>query len=181
MKNIQWLFALMIAFYGVSIICIAGLIKYRAYMKTRIIDPKRHLKRNYDTLYLGIQSREITDKNALDLRGYSRNFYVDTLLAQRYYSFLRLNGTIVIFAGKNDEYINSKKICVLDYPLIHPVTLMENGLKPSKYILYNPLTGLVFLWMTLFGSKRKGSKTLGEEAATIVEFCKLRNVNIEIL
>jgi len=171
----------MIALYGVSILSIVGLVKYRAYMKSRIIDPKRHLKRNYETIYLGIQNKEITDKNALDLRGYSRNFYVDTLLVQRYYSFLKPNGTIIIFAGKNDEYINNNKICILDYPLIHPVTLMENGLKPSKYIMYNPLTGLIFIWMTLFGSKSKGSNALSEETATIKEFCKLRNVNIKII
>ena len=174
------LFVFIVLIYGVCIVAIVGLIKYRIYMNSKIIDPKRHLKRNYERIYLGIQGKEPADENTLDLRGYARNFYVDTLLVQRYYSFLRLNGTITVFAGKDKHYVNDNWICPLDYPLLHPVTLMENRIRPTKFLMYNPLIGMLFLWMNMFGSKRHGIYLLGEQPEAITNFCKDRNVNIEI-
>lgn len=171
----------MLVFYGVGFLSVVGLVKYRSYMSTKLIDPKNNLKRNYSKIFIGIKDKEVADENTLDLRGYYRNIYVDSLLIQRYYSFLGSNGTIVLFSGREKRYINDNWICPLDYPLLHPVTLMENHIKPPKYLIYNPLIGLLFIWMTLFGSKREGLYSLDIKTTGIKEFCKLRNVNIEII
>ena len=180
-KNIYGLFLLMVVLYGGCVLSVVGLVKYRTYMNSKIIDPKRDLKRNYEKIFLGIQNREAADENTLDLRGYSRNFFVDSLLVQRYYSFLSSDGTITVFAGTDKHYVNDKSICPLDYPLLHPVTLMENGIKPAKYYMYNPFIGMLFLWVTVFGSNREGLCPLDELTATIIDFCKVRNVNIQII
>lgn len=171
----------MLVFYGMSVVSVVGLAKYRAYMSSRIIDPKRHLKRNYTTIYLGVQNGEKADENTLDLRGYTRNFYVDTLLVQRYYSFLGEAGTIKIFTGKNRSYVNHNLISPLDYPLLHPVTLLEHGIKPHKYIMFNPIMGLLFIWASVFGNKQKGHYSLKNRTAMILDFCKVRDVHIEII
>lgn len=180
-KNLDILFSLMIGLYGVCIVSVAGLVQYRAYMNSRIIDPKRHLKRNYAMIFLGVQNEEAADDNTLDLRGYSRNYYVDTLLVKRYYSFLSADGTIKVFTGKNKQYVNDKRISPLDYPLLHPVTLLEHGIKPCKYFMVNPFVGLLFVCMTTFRSKRKGQCSLGSQTTDILNFCKARGVHIEIM
>lgn len=181
-EKLYILFSLMIGLYGVSLVSVAGLAKYRAYMNSRIIDPKRHLKRNYAMIYLGVQNGEAAGENTLDLRGYSRNFYVDTLLVQRYYSFLAADGTIKVFAGKNKQYVDDKRISPLDYPLLHPVTLLEHGIKPCKYFMFHPLAGLLFVYMIVFGSKRKGQCSLdSSQMADILNFCNARGVQIEII
>lgn len=167
--------------YIVCVIGVVGLIQYRTYMSVRIIDPKKNLKRGYKHLYLGIYDGTSVDSDTLDLRGYLRNFYVDTLLVQRYYSFLCENGDITIFAGKNTSYINHITISVLDYPLLHPVTLLEHGLKPKKYLLYSPITGYIFLWGRFWGNRNTRKCSLNDKAANIIRFCKSRNVNLEIV
>lgn len=178
-KHLYLLFAFMMALYAVSILAVIGLVSYRTYMKPRIINPIKDLKRNYAKLYLGIRGGEVADENTLDLRGYSRNFHVDSLLAERYYSFLSPEGTLIIFTGKDKRYAKNTRISPLDYPLLHPVTLMENGIKPPKYLLYNPLIGFLFLWKAVFGNKRTDLSVQDGQTATIIEFCKARNVNIE--
>ena len=179
-KHIYVLFAIMMCFLIICIISGWGLVQYRRYMFLRIIDPKMNLKRNYKYLYLGMQDGKETEENILDLRGYSRNYYVDSLLVQRYYSFLDHDGVIKIFSGMNSKYIKEEKISILDYPLLHPVTLMEHGIKPQKYIMYNPMIGLRFIWALIYRSKNKKEK-LGSKIKSIEDFCTSRGIDIEII
>lgn len=179
-KHIYVLFVILMCFLIVCIISGWGLVQYRIYMSLRIIDPKMNLKRNYKYLYLGIQDGKMIEDDVLDLRGYSRNYYVDSLLAQRYYSFLDYDGIIRIFSGMNSKYINEEKISILDYPLLHPVTLMEHGIKPQKYIMYNPIIGLRFIWALIHRSKNKKEK-LGNRIKIIEDFCTTRGIKIEII
>ena len=132
-------------------------------------------------IYLGVPNGEAADDNTLDLRGYSRNFYVDTLLVQRYYSFLDADGTIKVFTAKNKQYVNDKHISPLDYPLLHPVTLLEHGIEPHKYYMFNPLVGLLFVCVATFGSRQKDQCPMGSQTADILHFCKARGVHIEII
>ena len=149
-------------------------------MEDRIIDPKTNLKRNYKRILLGCFTKEGKLDDTLDLRGYCRNFYVDSLLVQRYYSFLAKDGKIIIKTQNSNEYRDSTRICILDYPLMHPVTLLEHGLKPQKYILYNPFVGLLFLYVML-RNKICVKKTVIEiEDKELIDFCKQRGINIII-
>lgn len=179
-KHTYVLFAIMMCFLIICIISGWGLVQYRIYMSLRIIDPKMNLKRNYKYLYLGIHDGRETEENILDLRGYSRNYYVDSLLVQRYYSFLDHDGVIKIFSGMNSKYIKEEKISILDYPLLHPVTLMEHGIRPQKYIMYNPMVGLRFIWALIFHRKNKKEK-LGSKIKSIEDFCTKRGINFEII
>lgn len=180
LKQIYALFVIMMMLFAVCALSVWGLLQYREYMSVRIIDPKKNLTRNYKYIYLGIQDGKTTDKSILDLRGYSRNFYVDSLLVQRYYSFLGRDGVIKIFSGMNSKYIEDEKISVLDYPLLHPVTLMEHGVKPQKYTMYNPLIGLKFICVLLFHSGMKKEK-LGSKTKALEDFCASRGINVEII
>lgn len=172
---------LMICLYCVTLLSVIGLINYRKFMSERVIDPKKNLKRNYKRIYLGIMNGDIADENTLDLRGYHRNFYVDSLLVQRYYSFLAKDGTIIIFSGKDIHYVNDNKISMLDYPLLHPVTLMEHGIKPQKYLFYNPLIGLVFVFALLRCNRKKAISDPKVNMDDIQDFCRQREVEIRII
>lgn len=171
-------FLLLICFVGC--ISVYGLILYRRFMADRMIDPKNNLKRNYKRILLGSFNKEEKSDDALDLRGYRRNFYVDSLLVQRYYSFLAPDGKIIIKTQKSNKYRDSTKICVLDYPLMHPVTLLEHGVKPPKYILYNPFVGLLFLSVMISSKICVKKTTIEVEDKELMDFCKQRGIHIII-
>ena len=176
-------FGFLVLLVCVILIAFGGLLLYRRFIRKKLIDPKVHLKRNYSMLLLGEISPSVhVDENTLDLRGYCRNAYTDMLLAQRYYSFLAKDGRIKIYRCGSNYYMNSKKIPLLDYLLLHPVTLMENGisLNTRKYIVFNPVVGVVFLASIFINSlpcKRMSDK---KNFAELKLFCEKRNLYMEI-
>lgn len=147
------LFSILIFLVAIFTACtFVGMICYRCFMRKKIMDPKIDLKRNYDRILLGeISKQERVLENTLDLRGYHRNAYTDILLAERYYSFLKQNGCIDLFVSNTDYYIKTNKINPIDYPLIHPVTLLEHGIPEFiyKYALLNPMIGLMYFFFRI--------------------------------
>ena len=105
---------------------------------------------------------------------------MESLLVQRYYSFLAKDGEIIIKTQKSNEYRDSTRICILDYPLVHPVTLLEHGMKPQKYILYNPFVGLLFLYVVIRNKICVKKTDMEIEDKELIDFCKQRGINIII-
>ncbi len=179
LATLSLFFAVVVVF---SLVCVT---LYRKFMRNRIIDPKIDLKRNYERIMLGEMSKQetVTD-NTLDLRGFHRNAYTDILLTERYYSFLKQNGCVDIFAFNSDYYLNSHRINQIDYPLLHPVTLLEHGISKYTYrfALLNPIFGLMYIFYRIFNKRNK--MTVHPYSVDIFEplvsFCKERNIKIVI-
>ncbi len=183
LNALYWEFGFVVLLMCVIVLSFGGLLLYRRFIRKRLIDPKFHLKRKYSRLLLGeINPSVSVDENTLDLRGYRRNAYTDILLAQRYYSFLAKDGRIEIYACGSDYYTNSKKIPLLDYLLLHPVTLMENGisLNVRKYIIFNPVIGVVFLVSILINSLHCKGVSDKKNFVELKLFCEKRNLYMEI-
>ncbi len=161
----------------------AGLVLYRRFIGKRLIDPKKNIKRNYSRLLLGESDAKIClDDNTLDLRGYCRNAYTDILLAERYYSFLASDGYIEIHGVDSKYYNDSNKISSKDYLLLHPVTLLENGISTNKrkYVLLNPIVGIVFLVSMLKNLFLKKHVTDEKIFNVLILFCESRNICLKI-
>lgn len=121
------------------LIYILGMIIEKKFLDSRIPNIMTS-KRNYDKLLLGnerdIKNIDIDLDNTLIMTNYDRNLYVDFLILQRYYSFLRIDGECEFICDFNNyKYFNSNKIDSLDYDFLHIVTLYENGVnvKSIKY------------------------------------------------
>lgn len=183
LNSLYWAFALVALLLLTIVISFIGLLLYRRFIGKRLVDPKSNFKRNYSRLLLGeINSSVSIDENTLDLRGYCRNAYTDILLAQRYYSFLAKNGCVEIYGCESNYYKYSKKISPVDYLLLHPVTLLENGISSSsrKYAQFNPFVGIVFLISIIkntFAKKDSSDKEIFDE---LMDFCIKRKLTLEI-
>ena len=183
-NSLYWAFTLLMLLVSIIATSLIGLLLYRRFIGKRLIDPKSNFKRNYRRLLLGeINSSVSIDENTLDLRGYCRNAYTDILLAQRYYSFLSKDGCIKIYGCASSYYRDSKKISPIDYLLLHPVTLLENGIssKSRRYAQLNPIVGIIFLISIFKNALLK--KVFGDSVIfdKLLLFCANRNITIEIV
>ena len=187
----QWWILAAIIITGLCgmILSLLGLLRYKKFIEPILIDPKQNLKRNYKFLVLGkLNSDRENNGQILDMRGYSRNLYVDFLMLQRYYSFLDSTGTILWEIDLSDiAYIEKHHISILDYLLLHEVTLIEHGIqmRSVKIKIRILLIGLVYFYYVLknkiyIKSNKKyelNKNSIINEAYT---FCNDRNLNIQI-
>lgn len=170
-----------------------NLDKYRAFIVNRIPNIFQELTRNYDTIILGdyaivktILEQEKKKEKVLDLSNYFRNYYTDMLIIQRYYSLARKGGTVEIYMNVNDKkYFEKKNISPFDYGYLHPVTLMEQGVKPNSF--FHKLN-MVFNGIRYMRAEKKDDifceknvkESFAEKFSEIVRFCEERNLYVSI-
>lgn len=121
----------------------------------------------------------------LDITGVRRNLYTDILIIERYYSFLKPYGTVVVCINFKDKYyLTSRKVSVFDITALHEVTLWEHGIdaRGRDYKLHKLVGGALFLVAKYlrftFASVGKDSIPL-KEMQQLKGFCKLRGISIK--
>ena len=149
-------------------------------------------KRNYENIIMCdeccLKDIEIDKENTLILSNYNRNLYVDFLILQRYYSFLKSNGLcIFVFDFENDKYFRDTKIDSLDYIFLHIVTLYENNinLESFKFKMKNILNKYKILFYSLKiycfrRTKKTDIEIIEQSIETIEKFVKERNLKLKI-
>ena len=176
------------------LILIYGYIIYKKYLSTYVPDIMKNLTRNYDKIILG--DKRLASKqgdlhgSVLDLTNYSRNLYTDILILERWYSFLRNNGTVYfnIDVGSH-RCLFEDAISFFDDAFLHQVTLLEHGkdIFSNKYKIIQYQKGLYFLFIkrrNIHINKKK--RVLNNEEIQILKdkfneieaFCKNRNINV---
>lgn len=175
--------------------------EYRKYISNKIPDIFKDLNRNYDVLLLGdysiVKEMVIKKGKVLDCSNYYRNFYTDNLIAKRYYSMLRKNGTIRIFVDVNNKkYFSSRKISPFDFGFLHQITLMEertkinsishklnmmlNGIRLKKIEKKSNNKGIGNYIKEKYDSSRN-KKNKNEMLYDLKKFCEEREILLDII
>lgn len=159
--------------------------QYNNYCKEKFPGTVTSARRNYDFLDVGNIRFNANEENILDITGVRRNLYTDILIIERYYSFLKPYGTVVVCINFKDKYyLTSRKVSVFDITALHEVTLWEHGIdaRGRDYKLYKLVGGALFLVAKYlrftFASVGKDSIPL-KEMQQLKGFCKLRGISIK--
>ena len=157
---------------------------YRKYLKKfpGTVDSKI---RNYDYMLLGTLGHPDSCGVCLNLCGVNRNFYTDWLLVERYYSFLKKEGEIIVKASGGRGYFNSKKINRFDIPALHEVTLWENGIdcrgkQYNSILVGNQILFLIYVVLSFIKGKNVPSMQ-NKEFQEMVFFCKERHISLKVI
>ncbi len=148
------------------------------YKSAKRFNPIRKPERNFPALLLG---NDKTDgrKDALDMRESDRNIYTDILVMERYYSLVKKGGTIVFCIDRRDKRYLGKGVSLLGRYLLHPVTLMEHGLRPAEPL---ELAGMAFFAERLRHRSGKPcfDRVPAEYTDRIRRFCEERGLRYDV-
>ena len=117
-KSRKYIIALIVS---IDFIFILSRKMYNKHKSNYNISLLHNFKRDYEKLILGritnISMKK--NKNYLNLQNYCRNFYTDILMIERYYSFLRKGGEIVLNIENDKSYLSNETISIFDASLLH--------------------------------------------------------------
>jgi hypothetical protein len=103
--------------------------------------------RNYDSIILGKRNVSQEKGKVLDLTNTKRNLYTDIKILQRYYSFSKKSGRVVMCVDYKDKaFLTANVISDFDVTALHEVTLWEYKInKGSKqYKIKSAICDLIF-------------------------------------
>jgi len=158
------------------------------YAKKRIAWNADHMftdvDRNYDYLLIGEPwnyKGEIKGK-VISFFFPNHSMLASYELTRRLFSLLK-EGTGTLVISCKEEYLDSKAISVLDIPYLHETQQHKYGIRHAKLKTYLPFmfAPLATLRYFLSANNMKAEEVSLDDYHRIAEFCKVRNIKLEII
>jgi hypothetical protein len=190
----NWIFRGIVVFTLLcTVLFVIGNRKYCRFMRKRIPNIMKDLTRNYDKIVLGkiyndrLDQTNIDEKK-LDLTNYCRNLYTDILILKRWYSLLKVGGSVCFNIDcRSKKYLFDNKISVYDDRFLHQVTMLEHkkDIYSKKYKISKCCKAILFLFLSYFDKNNKNSNLskneiccLKQKIEEINSFCEIRNIKV---